>query len=105
MFVTLTNYRAARAGKACSAGSTGGSRNWEWQGHRSLAGYLLNWTGFNIALGINQSAKTLLLMRICDIGIPIVTTLVAIYIIATFEVSEDKAYDIRKQLEQRRGKA
>jgi len=70
-----------------------------------LGGYLLNWTGFNIALGINQSAKTLLLMRFCDIGIPIVTTLAAIYIIATFEVSEDKAYAIRKQLEQRRGKA
>jgi GPH family glycoside/pentoside/hexuronide:cation symporter len=70
-----------------------------------LGGYLLNWTGFNIALGINQSVRTLFFMRICDIGIPIVTTIIAIYIIATFEVSEDKAYEVRKQLEQRRGKA
>lgn len=70
-----------------------------------LGGYLLNWTGFNIALGVHQSVKTLLLMRFCDIGIPIVTTLAAIYIIATFEVSEDKAYDIRKELEARRGKS
>jgi len=70
-----------------------------------LGGYLLNWTGFNIALGINQSAKTLLFMRIYDIGIPIVTTLIAIYIIATFEVSEDKAYEVRRQLEERRGKS
>ena len=71
-----------------------------------LGGYLLNWTGFDIGkLGMNQTTSTLFYMRLCDVGIPIVTTLVAIYIIATFEVSEDKAYDIRKQLEAKRGKA
>jgi GPH family glycoside/pentoside/hexuronide:cation symporter len=70
-----------------------------------IGGYLLNWTGFNIASGIGQQTSTLLYMRLCDIGIPIVTTLIAIYIIVTFEVSEDKAYAIRKQLEERRGKA
>jgi GPH family glycoside/pentoside/hexuronide:cation symporter len=70
-----------------------------------IGGYLLNWTGFNIALGVGQSAHSLLYMRLFDIGIPIVTTLVAIYIIATFEVSEEKAYEIRKQLEAKRGKA
>ncbi len=70
-----------------------------------VGGYLLNWTGFNIALGIGQSSHALFYMRVFDVGIPIVTTLVAIYIIATFEVSEDKAYEIRKQLEAKRGKA
>ncbi len=70
-----------------------------------IGGYLLNWTGFNIAVGIGQTPHALLYMRLFDIGIPIVTTLIAIYIIATFEVSEDKAYDIRKQLEAKRGKA
>ena len=69
-----------------------------------IGGYLLNWTGFNIALGVGQASQTLFYMRVCDVGIPIVTTLIAIYIIATFEVSEDKAYDIRKQLEAKRGK-
>ncbi|MBF0387943.1 MAG: MFS transporter [Candidatus Omnitrophica bacterium] len=70
-----------------------------------LGGYLLNWTGFNIALGVGQSSQALLYMRLYDIGIPILTTLIAIYIIATFEVSEDKAYEIRKQLEAKRAKA
>ena len=70
-----------------------------------IGGYLLNWTGFNIGLGVTQSHHAMLYMRIFDIGIPIVTTLVAIYIIATFDISEDAAYDIRKQLEQRRGKS
>lgn len=67
-----------------------------------LGGYLLNWTGFNIAFGIGQSSRALLYMRCCDIGIPIVTTLAAIYIIVTFDISEAKAYDIRQQVERRR---
>ena len=70
-----------------------------------LGGYLLNWTGFKVSLGANQSSHALLFMRFCDIGIPIVTTLIAIYIIATFDISEDKAYEVRKQLELRRGKS
>jgi len=70
-----------------------------------LSGVLLNVVGFNISLGLNQSPQTLLYMRLCDVGIPIVTSLIALYIIMTFDISESKAYDIRKQLEQRRGKA
>jgi len=67
-----------------------------------LSGILLNVTGFNIGLGLNQSANTLFYMRLCDIGIPIATSLVAIYIIMTFDISEAKAYDIRAQVERRR---
>ena len=67
-----------------------------------LAGILLNVTGFNIALGANQTAQTLLYMRLCDIGIPIVTSLGAIFIIMTFDISEAKACDTRKQVERRR---
>jgi len=67
-----------------------------------IAGFLLNATGFDIALGANQTAKALLYMRVFDIGIPIVTSLAAIFIIMTFSISEDKAYDIRKQVERRR---
>jgi GPH family glycoside/pentoside/hexuronide:cation symporter len=69
-----------------------------------LSGILLVWTGFNVALGANQTVKALLYMRLCDIGIPIVTSIVAIFIIMTFDISEDKAYDVRRQLEARRGK-
>ncbi len=70
-----------------------------------ISGILLNLTGFNVTLGLNQTAHTLLYMRICDVGIPIVTSVIAILIIMRFEVTEDKAYEIRKKLEERRGKA
>jgi len=70
-----------------------------------LTGILFNVTGFKIELGLHQAPSTMFWMRICDVGIPIVTSLIAIYIIMTFEVTEDNAYDIRKQLEVKRGKA
>ena len=69
-----------------------------------MSGFLLNWTGFKESLHGAQTAHTLLWLRLFDIGIPIAASLIAIYFIATFEISEDRAYDIRKQLEQRRGK-
>lgn len=67
-----------------------------------LSGYLLNWTGFRQELGLNQAPETLFYMRLFDVGIPIVTSLIAIYIIMTFDISEAKAYDIRSQIERRR---
>jgi GPH family glycoside/pentoside/hexuronide:cation symporter len=67
-----------------------------------VSGILLNVSGFNVALGANQSAKALLNMRLFDIGIPILTSLIAIFIIMTFDISEAKAYDIRGQVERRR---
>ena len=70
-----------------------------------ISGVLLSATGFNVILGAHQTAHALLYMRLCDIGIPIVTSAIAIFIIATFDITEDKAYAIRKQLEERRGKA
>jgi GPH family glycoside/pentoside/hexuronide:cation symporter len=68
-----------------------------------LSGVLLVWTGFNVTLGANQTPQTLLYMRLCDIGIPIVTSLVAVYIIMTFDISEAKAHEVRVEIERRRG--
>jgi len=70
-----------------------------------LSGVLLVRTGFNVALGANQTPHALLHMRLFDIGIPIVTSIIAIFIIMTFDISEDRAYEVRKELEERRGKA
>ncbi|MDP3041181.1 MAG: MFS transporter [Candidatus Omnitrophota bacterium] len=66
------------------------------------SGFLINATGFHQELGLSQAPGTLLWMRIFDIGIPIITSVIAIFIIKTFEISEDNAYDIRGQVERRR---
>ena len=70
----------------------------------ALSGYILNATGFNVAFGANQSAGTLLKLRLFDIGLPIFTTLLAIFAIATYNVNEQKCHEIRAELEKRRGK-
>jgi GPH family glycoside/pentoside/hexuronide:cation symporter len=67
-----------------------------------LSGVLLNVTGFNVALGAGQKASALFWMRVCDVGIPIVSSLIAVFIIMTFDISEARAYDIRAQVERRR---
>ena len=44
------------------------------------------------------------MIRLFDVGIPIVTSLAALWIIASYKLTETKVYDIRTQLENRRGK-
>ena len=69
-----------------------------------LTGIMLKVSGFDVALETAQSAKTLLLLRIFDVGVPIVTSAIAILIIATYTITEKEAHDIRAELEQRRGR-
>ena len=69
-----------------------------------LTGILLNASGFDVALTTAQSAKTLFLLRVFDVGIPLFTSTIAIWIITTYPITEAKAHEIRQVLEQRRGK-
>ena len=66
-------------------------------------GVLLNATGFDVALEGAQTARTIFLMRLFDVIVPMVTSALAIWAIATHTLSEEKAYQVRKQLEERRG--
>jgi GPH family glycoside/pentoside/hexuronide:cation symporter len=66
-----------------------------------MGGVLLNSTGFNVALP-TQSANTILLMRILDAGVPAMTSLLAIWLISTFEITEEKSYEVRAELERRK---
>jgi glycoside/pentoside/hexuronide:cation symporter, GPH family len=70
-----------------------------------LSGFLLNFTGFDVALDGNQSERTLLLMRLFDVGVPIVASAVAIWMVASYSITEERAREIRQLLEARRGVA
>ena len=70
----------------------------------ALSGVLLNLTGFDQALGANQSPDTILSMRLIDIAVPAVAVLAAIVLAWIYPISEDRAYQIREELEKRRGK-
>ncbi len=69
----------------------------------AAGGFLLNATGFDVALGGDQSENTIFLMRLFDAFIPCAASGVAIWAVATFSITEEKAYEIRQELERRRG--
>ena len=69
----------------------------------AAGGFLLNATGFDVALEGSQTERTIVLMRMCDAFIPAATSALAIWAIASFSITEEKAYEVRQQLEARRG--
>jgi GPH family glycoside/pentoside/hexuronide:cation symporter len=42
-------------------------------------------------------------MRLFDILVPMLTSALAIYIVASYEITEEKAHEVRAELERRRG--
>lgn len=68
-------------------------------------GFLLNATGFDVALEGNQTERTLLLLRIFDVFIPAFASIIAIFAVASFGMTESKASAVRAELERRRGTA
>ena len=68
-----------------------------------LTGIMLNASGFAVELA-TQPEKTLFLLRVFDVGVPLVTSAIAIVIMLSYQISEGKAYEIRAELERRRGK-
>ncbi|MGB5512734.1 MAG: MFS transporter [Woeseiaceae bacterium] len=69
----------------------------------AAGGFLLNATGFDVMLEGGQTERTITLMRLCDALIPAAASALAIWAIASFDITEDKAYEVRQQLEARRG--
>ncbi len=69
------------------------------------SGYLLNATGFDVDLGGAQTERTITLLRLCDAGIPMITSALAIWAVARFPITEERAREVRAELEERRGRA
>lgn len=67
-------------------------------------GFLLNATGFDVNLGQAQSADTLIRMRLIDAFVPCLASAGAIWAVASYSITEEKAHEVRVQLEKRRGK-
>ena len=70
----------------------------------AAGGFLLYATGFDVALGGGQSADTLFYMRLADVLIPVICSVIAILMVASYPITETMATEVRQKLEQRRGK-
>ncbi|MFO7724904.1 MAG: MFS transporter [Oceanipulchritudo sp.] len=68
-----------------------------------FSGVLLNATGFDVGLGGAQSDSTLLMMRLFDVGVPVITSAIAIWAVASYPITEQMATEVRRKLEARRG--
>ena len=66
-------------------------------------GFLLNATGFDVALEGAQTEQTIFWMRLFDVVVPFVASGLAIWAIAAFPITEERAHEIRMELERRRG--
>lgn len=66
------------------------------------SGVLLNITGFDEDLGGEQLPEAILYMRMADMIVPSICILVSIYFVHKFPLTEDRCYEIRKQLDERR---
>jgi len=71
----------------------------------ATGGFLLNATGFDVALEGNQGERTITLLRLFDAFIPFIASGLAIWTISTFTITEERAHEVRLELEARRGKA
>lgn len=70
-----------------------------------LSGYLLNGTGFVVELAGAQTSSTFFWMRFVDVAIPAGAALIAIFSVASFKITEERSFEIRAELEKRRGSA
>lgn len=65
-------------------------------------GVLLHSTGFRVDQS-SQPLHTLQTMRLLDVGVPFLATALAIWIVSTYGISEQRSREIRHELEARRG--
>ena len=68
-----------------------------------VSGFILQWTGFDAKLGGAQPEETLFWLRLLYTVIPAGGILIAMVVIARFPINQQKAAEIRQQLETRRG--
>lgn len=69
----------------------------------AAGGFLLNATGFDVTLGGDQSETALMALRLFDAGFPALTSALAIWIVSSYGLTEEKSYQVRSELELIRG--
>jgi GPH family glycoside/pentoside/hexuronide:cation symporter len=67
-----------------------------------VGGAVLKWVGFD-GNAATQTAETMTSLRIADIAIPAATAAIAILVMWTYSITEDRAREIKAELEERRG--
>lgn len=68
-----------------------------------ITGLVLNWVGFDVALKADQSPSTILAMRLFLTVAPALAAVACIIMLKKYPLSRERAAEVRRQLEARRG--
>jgi GPH family glycoside/pentoside/hexuronide:cation symporter len=66
-----------------------------------MMGFILNASGFDAALGAEQTPQALLTMRLCFAGVPVAGLLIGIFCISRYPITAERAAETRAQLDLR----
>ena len=70
-----------------------------------VSGVALYFSGFDEGLGVNQPEGTITVLRVFFVGASVLAPLLAILCLKLYDITEESAYNIREELENRRGDA
>lgn len=68
-----------------------------------VSGVALHFSGFDEALGVDQPEGTITALRVFFVGASILAPILAIFCLKLYNITEESAYNIREELETRRG--
>ncbi|MDD7986145.1 MFS transporter [Lentisphaera marina] len=68
-----------------------------------VSGIALHFSGFDEALGADQPEGTMTTLRIFFVGASVAAPVLAMFCLKLYNISEESAYQVRKELEERRG--
>lgn len=68
-----------------------------------VSGVALHFSGFDEALGADQSDGTITVLRLFFVGASVLAPILAIFCLRLYNITEETAYNIREELETRRG--
>ena len=68
-----------------------------------VSGVALHFSGFDEALGVDQPEGTITALRVFFVGASVLAPILAIFCLRLYNITEESAYNIREELETRRG--
>jgi glycoside/pentoside/hexuronide:cation symporter, GPH family len=68
-----------------------------------LSGLILQWCGYDAALGKSQTPETIFWIRASLASVPVIGLIFAIFFISRFSLTKQKCEEIRRALEEKRG--
>lgn len=66
-----------------------------------ISGYVISVTGFDVALGAEQTAHTIFWMRLLAVLFPSVMIVIALVLIRLYPITEEKSQEVRSELQRR----